>query len=112
MNTPTIKSLERAALDAHRIGQPWPAFWQVHWRDVSKAAGRSRRRFDALLHRLLDLVVSGDGSPAVAPVGNAGGNVCGNSTGRKPRFCRENIVPTLDCVSGAGETCHNRMVSE
>jgi hypothetical protein len=54
MSTPSIKALERSALDAHRRGLPWSSFW-LHNAVAIREAGDSR-----LIARLLALVVSGD----------------------------------------------------
>ncbi|MGD0654659.1 MAG: hypothetical protein ABSA16_09965 [Thermoguttaceae bacterium] len=55
-----IKELERLAIGAHRDGELWAAFWQVHAAEIRKAEPYSRQRFKQLVNRLLSLVVSGD----------------------------------------------------
>jgi hypothetical protein len=56
----TVQQLEAAALDAHRHGWPWGAFWEQHGADVSALEPHDRRRFHHLRQRLFGLVVAGD----------------------------------------------------
>jgi hypothetical protein len=55
-----IRALERQALDAHRRGESWTAFWQQHAEHIRNAEPWSRERFRRLYSRLMALVVSGD----------------------------------------------------
>ena len=54
------RMLELLALDCHRVGSTWAAFWQEHGERVGKAEPYDRARYRRLVNRLLSLVVSGD----------------------------------------------------
>jgi hypothetical protein len=65
-----IRSIERAALDAHRAGDTWTMFWEQHGAEVCAAEPQDRQRFARLVRRLLSLVTSGNSSsmePAAKP---------------------------------------------
>ncbi len=55
-----IRTLERHALDAHRAGIGWAAFWDQHGAAVCQAEPYNRGRYRRLVGRLLSLVVAGD----------------------------------------------------
>jgi hypothetical protein len=57
-----IRTLERAALAAHRRGTGWATFWQEHAQAIRQAEPWDRGRFRTLVNRLMHLVASGDGS--------------------------------------------------
>lgn len=54
--------LERAAIDAHRAGIGWSAFWDRHGEAIRQVVPYDRRRRRRLVNRLLHLLVSGDPS--------------------------------------------------
>ena len=56
----TIRQLETAALDAHRRGDTWTAFWNRHGADVAAVASSGVMAHDQFVSHLLALVVSGD----------------------------------------------------
>jgi hypothetical protein len=64
-----VKHLERAALDAHRRGESWAAFWRQHEAAVRRAEPWSQEQYRRLVNRLLHLLVSGDES-GMEPVGD------------------------------------------
>jgi hypothetical protein len=55
-----IRSLERAAIVAHRNGESWATFWANHGDEVRRAQPHDRAAFNRLANRLLALVCSGD----------------------------------------------------
>jgi hypothetical protein len=60
MSTKEVRTLESAALRAHRRGIGWTDFWQEHGAAVCQAEPHNRQRFQRLVRRLLALVSSGD----------------------------------------------------
>ena len=56
----TWPELETLALQAHRAGLNWPAFWTSVSADVRRLQARCPDSYRPLAHRLIALVVSGD----------------------------------------------------
>jgi hypothetical protein len=56
------RHLELLALDCHRDGSTWAAFWQRHGDDVRKAEPYVATRYHRLVRRLLHLLTTGDES--------------------------------------------------
>ncbi|MEI8371866.1 MAG: hypothetical protein WCJ35_03420 [Planctomycetota bacterium] len=54
------KTLELAALAAHRTGTSWCDFWDVHRHAIAQAEPWDRSRFHKLVRRLTALVAAGD----------------------------------------------------
>jgi hypothetical protein len=55
-----VKTLESAALAAHRRGDTWGDFWQVHGTDVAQTEPWDRAAFRRLVARLSHLLTCGD----------------------------------------------------
>ena len=55
-----IKTLERAALDAHARGQRWNDFWREHRDAICCCHPADKQRYHKLVCRLLGLLISGD----------------------------------------------------
>jgi hypothetical protein len=54
------QTLEAAALAAHRRGQTWNAFWDLHADEIRACEPCNRRRFGQLYRRLMAIVASGN----------------------------------------------------
>jgi len=55
-----IRTLECAAIQAHRAGLSWGDFWTANADAIRQAEPHNRQRFQRLVRRLLALVASGD----------------------------------------------------
>ena len=64
-----IQQLERGAVEAHRRGETWATFWQMHGDAVIAVEPWNRQRFRQLANRLLALVASGD-TDGQRPIGD------------------------------------------
>jgi len=62
------RTLERAAINAHRQGTTWRAFWREHVEDIRRAEPYDSQKYHRLVKRLLALVTSGD-TDGMHPVG-------------------------------------------
>jgi hypothetical protein len=67
-----VRTLERNAIQAHHRDESWSMFWANHGDAIRRAEPWNRSRFNALMRRLLSLVVSGD-SDGLEPVGDDDG---------------------------------------
>jgi hypothetical protein len=56
----TIRQLEQAALDGHRAGQSWQAYFAAHTGAITAIIGSDSGEWGSLRDRLLALLVSGE----------------------------------------------------
>ena len=55
-----MSTLEKLAIDGHRRGMTWDAFWERYGADVRAQVPYDRRRFHQLFRKLLHLLTCGD----------------------------------------------------
>ena len=56
------RTLEQAAMDAHRRGDDWATFWQMYAEQVRQVEPVNRQRYRKLVNRLLHLLTTGEAS--------------------------------------------------
>lgn len=63
----TLATLKREAIESHRQGEPWQAYWQRHADDVRRLEPYAREKFRDLYLTLLHIHVTGEESGRLPP---------------------------------------------